>query len=100
LEAHYDFAGGGDERLGFGDVCNYLVHHFAFAVRYDACAADDISIFFNSDRSMDRLFRMALRVYLTLVDEVAYDETGWVNMDASTKKDAVIRRRQRPWPPP
>ena len=72
-----------------------MFHHFAFAVRYDR-EHDEIGILFNSNRTKDRLFRIALPVYVATVEEVAYDEAGWVDMDSTRAKDPVIRRRRRP----
>ena len=95
LEDHYDLAHGTRERIRFHRLCNYLVHHFAFAVRYDR-EHDEIGILFNSNRTKDRLFRIALPVYVATVEEVAYDEAGWVDMDSTRAKDPVIRRRRRP----
>jgi hypothetical protein len=95
LEDHYDLAKGNREVLPFYKVCNYFVHHFALTVRYDD-ATDEIGVFFNSDETTDRLYLIGLRTYVELVEEVAYDETWWVDIDHTREKDPVIRRRQRP----
>ncbi len=95
LEDHYNLARGNREVLPFCKICDYFVHHFAFAARYDG-GRDEVGIYFNSDHTKDRLFRIALPAYMGLVDEVAYDETAWVDMDSGRAKDPVIRRRQRP----
>jgi hypothetical protein len=95
IEDHYDLARGNREVLRFFKVCDYVVHHFAFAVRYDD-AGDEVAVFFNSDHTNDRLYRIALPVYVGLVEEVAVDEARWVDMDRAEGR--VIRRRQRPRP--
>lgn len=52
-------------------------------------------LLFNSDWTKeDSLYEMLLDTYLELVLDVASDEVGWVDMDASVGR--VIQRRQRP----
>jgi hypothetical protein len=93
LENHYDLRRPNRERLRFPRICDYLVHHFAFDVRYDR-QADQIEIFFNSDQTTDRLFLIALPVYVELVQEVARDEVRWVDMSRAERR--VVQRRRRP----
>jgi hypothetical protein len=95
LEDHYDLARPNRERLRFSKICNYLVHHLAFEVRYDSAAAD-LEILFNSDDSQDHLYLITLPTYVAVVEEVAYDEVRWVSRDINRSKDPVIQRRQRP----
>ena len=50
LEQHYDLGRANPEYVPFSKLCDYLIHHFAFAVRYHG-ATDEIGVFFNSDRT-------------------------------------------------
>lgn len=93
LEQHYDLGRGAEQRLGFGQICNYLVHHFAFETRYDR-DTDDAEILFNSDHSKDRLYGIGLADYVTLIEEVAYDEVRWVDLNEAEGR--VVQRRRRP----
>ena len=95
LEHHYDLGRANPEYLRFSKLCDYLIHHFAFAVRYHG-ATDEIGVFFNSDHTKDRLYRIRLHAYAALVEEVAYDEAVWVDMNRDRSDNPVIRRRQRP----
>jgi hypothetical protein len=93
LERHYDLDAPGPHTLSFSQVCNYIVHHFAFDVRQDPMHGSP-EVLFNSDRTKDRLFGMRLESYRELVLEVASDEVRWVDMDASVGR--VTQRRHRP----
>ena len=93
LEDHYDLTGRNREQLRFAKICDYLVHHFAFEVRYDE-GVGIIELLFNSDRTKDRLYVMDLRTYVGLVEEVAYDEVRWVDLNQAEGR--VVQRRQRP----
>jgi hypothetical protein len=94
LDQYYDLDAPRRYTLSFGQVCDYMVHHFAFDVRQDPVSGGT-ELLFNSDRMTDRLlFGMLLDRYLELVLEVASDEVRWVDMDASVGR--VIQRRQRP----
>lgn len=93
IESHYALNQPTSSRLRFRDVCNYLLHHFAFDVVYDP-EHGVASLRFNSDRTKDRLFSLELPDYLVLVDEVARDYVTWVDMDRGAGR--VVRRRSRP----
>jgi hypothetical protein len=94
LDQYYDLNASRRHTLSFGQVCDYMVHHFAFDVWRDP-ASGRTELLFNSDWTKDRLlFGMLLDRYLELVLEVASDEVGWVDMDASIGR--VVQRRQRP----
>jgi hypothetical protein len=97
LDAHYDLDAPRNSKQRFGDLCNLLIHHFAFEVRLRPVSGE-LEILFNSDWTKDRLFGMLLDDYVSLVEEVAYDEIRWVSMDRGAKggKGRVIQRRHRP----
>lgn len=94
LEAHYDLSTPQSGKLRFPQLCNYLVHHFAFETRQHPTSAE-LEILFNSIKTRNRLlYGMRLDDYIAMVEEVAYDQISWVDMDQSTGR--VIQRRQRP----
>lgn len=93
LEQHYDLSAPQTQTLSFPQICDRMVHHFAFDVRRDP-ASGAIELLFNSDRTKDRLFAMPLDTYRELVLDAASDEVRWVDMDASEGR--VIQRRARP----
>jgi hypothetical protein len=93
LEQHYDLARPNAERLKFPKLCDRIVHHFAFEVRHND-AEDRVDVLFNSDRTKDRLYVIALPTYAHVVEEVAHDEVRWIDMDQAEGR--VIQRRQRP----
>lgn len=94
LDQHYDLDSPRRHTLSFGQVCDYIVHHFAFDTRQDPVSGGT-ELLFNSDWTKeDSLYEMLLDTYLELVLDVASDEVGWVDMDASVGR--VIQRRQRP----
>jgi hypothetical protein len=93
LDQHYDLNAPRGHTLSFGQVCDYIVHHLAFDARQDPVRGVT-ELLFNSDRTKDCLFGMLLDNYLELVLDVASDEVGWVDMDASVGR--VIQRRERP----
>jgi hypothetical protein len=93
IENHYDLDDPGHRKLGFQQLCNYFLHHFAFEVTWNDDEAR-ASILFNSDRTKDRLFSIALSDYLRLVQEVAFDRVAWVDMDKWAGR--VVKRRSRP----
>ena len=95
VEQHYDLDAGREETMKFKDICNRLIHHFAFDVRLDRGGVG-VEILFNSDQSTDRLWAITLDRYMGLVDEVAHDETMWIDGDMSRTANPVIRYRQRP----
>lgn len=92
LEDHYDLTNPSKTRLSFTDICNWIVHHFAFEVRSSDEAT--IEILFNSDRTTDRLFLIMLEDYTHIVEEVAYDEAMWADMNRYEGR--VLQYRQRP----
>jgi len=93
--------------MDFGNICDRLIHHFAFEARH-VPENDRIEILFNSDHtsgrpdparhrgswSDGRLFLMQLDEYVALITEVAGDEVLWVDMNRAEGK--VIQRRNRP----
>jgi hypothetical protein len=93
LEQYYDLAHPEDKKLEFPTLCNYLIHHFAFELRL---AADNrVEILFNSDHSKHKgLYLITLDEYMSLLQEVQYDETRWIS--ASRHDGTVTRRRSRP----
>jgi hypothetical protein len=97
LEAHYDLDAPHSSTLPFERLCDRLIHHFAFEVRIRPVSGK-LEILFNSDWTKDRLFGTLLDDYVSLVEEVAYDEIRWVSMDRGAKggKGRVIQRRHRP----
>jgi hypothetical protein len=95
LEQHYDLEGGRPDTMKFEHICHRLIHHFAFDVRAYG-ASGGIEVLFNSDRTTDRLWCIALDRYMRLVDEVAHDETMWIDADSTRTRNPVIRRRRRP----
>lgn len=92
---HYDLARGRADNLPFKHICNLLVHHFAFDVRMEQ-GGDGVQLLFNSRDHQDRLWALKLDDYMTLVAEVAHDETVWIDTDIARKDRPVIRRRQHP----
>ena len=94
LDQHYDLDAPRRHTLSFGQVCDCIVHHFAFDARQDPVSGG-AKLLFNSDWTKeDSLFGMLLDTYLELVLDVASDQVGWVDMDGSVGR--VIQRRQRP----
>lgn len=92
LEQHYDLAHPRATSLSFRKICDYLIHHFAFETRLRA--GDRLQIFFNSDRSSDRLYSIVLDDYMGLVADVVFDEVVWVDMSRDERR--VIQRRRVP----
>jgi hypothetical protein len=95
IEQYYDLAHSTDERMGFEDLSNRLIHHFAFVLRL-AADEQDIEILFNSEQTNDRLWLITLSSYRQMVEEVAYDEATW--QDSSRYERRMILRRRRPEP--
>jgi hypothetical protein len=94
LEDHYNFDAPTTARLKLEELCNYLIHHFAFDVRRDEDTGD-VAMLFNSDRTRAKwLLCMPLGDFQRVLEEVAYDEGRWVSMDRAT--GTVVRRRSRP----
>jgi hypothetical protein len=93
LDQHYDLGEGRPEKMEFDHICNRLIHHFAFDVRVGGNGIGEI--LFNSDHTTNRLWSITLDRYMGLVDEVAHDETMWIDTDRTRKDNPVIRRRQR-----
>jgi hypothetical protein len=93
IEQYYDLANPVDDQLGFVDLCNFLIHHFAFVLRMDP-DDQDVEILFNSDHSTDRLYLITLSTYRGIVEEVAYDEATW--QDTHMGEGRVTLRRRRP----
>jgi hypothetical protein len=95
LEAHYDLDAPRNGTLPFERLCDRLIHHFAFEVRLRP-GTGDLEVLFNSDHTTHRLFGMRLDDYLAMVEDVAYDEITWVDIDLNRTECPVIQRRQRP----
>lgn len=95
LEQHFALDQGTRETMTFGKICDRLVHHFAFDVRLGHEGAG-IDIFFSSDRSRERLWSITLESYMGLVDEIAHDQTNWIDANIARDRNQVIRRRQPP----
>jgi hypothetical protein len=92
IEQHYDLGQPRAETLRLQDLCNLIVHHFAFQVRG---GAEAIEVFFNSDRTKgDRLYSQRLADYLDLVEEASHDEAEWFDVDH--ERNRQIRYRNRP----
>jgi hypothetical protein len=62
LEHHYDLERPTPVLLRFRQICNYLIHHFAFETRLRA--GDRVQIFFNSEEHNDRLYSIELGDYM------------------------------------
>jgi hypothetical protein len=93
IQSHYDLNAPTPDHLPFGKLCNYLIHHFGFALR--ASENGSVEMLFNSDYTKDEcLFAMSLDDFKRVVEEVACDEVRWVDMDRS--RGRVIQRRGRP----
>lgn len=96
FERHYDLNAGAARTLSFRQVCNALIHHFAFDARLAPESGAPEMLFINDERATEALYGMRLDTYRELVLDVAYDEVRWVDMDASRTKRPVIQRRHRP----
>ena len=95
IEQHFALDRGREDTMTFEHICNRFVHHFAFDVRLNHDGAT-IDILFNSDRTKTSLWSITLENYMRLVDEVAYDQTGWIDASMSREESPVVRRRRPP----
>lgn len=95
LEQHFALEHGTREPMTFADLCDRFVHHFAFDVRLTS-AGDGVDVFFSSGNSRQRLWAITLDNYMRLVDEVAHDQTNWIDMNSSRETSPVVRRREPP----
>jgi hypothetical protein len=93
LEQHYNLDAPKRSELPFEQLCNLLIHHFAYELRLRP-ATGDVEILFNSDLTSTRLYGMTLDAYIAVVEDVHYDEIRWVDMDQAAGR--VIQRRHRP----
>jgi hypothetical protein len=97
LEDHYLLDAPRETQLAFPDICNWIVHHFAFTVRSDADG--EIEVLFNSDwTKREHLWMITLDTYMHVVEEACYDEVRWVSMDKYARggKGRVKQYRNRP----
>jgi hypothetical protein len=93
IEDHYDLANPQNKTLRLRDLCNLVIHHFAFEIR--SRNADRTEIYFNSDRSKARFLNMiTLDAYTEFVDEVAHDRAVFFTVDRRTNRQVRHRRRR------
>jgi hypothetical protein len=90
---HYDLANAQNKTLRLRDLCNLVIHHFAFEVR--SPDADSIEIYFNSDRSKAEFLNMiTLDTCIEFADEVAHDRAVFFTVDRKTNRQVRHRRRR------
>jgi hypothetical protein len=93
IESHYGLDAPSAAELPFDKLCNYLIHHFAFALR--TTGSGTVEMLFNSDYTKDEcLFAMPLDRFKAVIEEVAYDEVRWV--DKNGAEGRVTQRRSCP----
>jgi hypothetical protein len=93
IEQYYDLDHSTEEQMGFENLCNRLIHHFAFVLRMSA-DEQDIEILFNSEQTDEQLWLITLSTFREMVEEVANDEATWE--DSSRDERRVVLRRKRP----
>jgi hypothetical protein len=96
LEQHYDLDAPRAHTLSFFQLCDALIHHFAFDVRLTLPDGGAELLFTSDHKRNTELYGIPLDAYRDRVLDVAYDEVRWVDMDPSRKGSEVIQRRGRP----